>query len=161
MHWKPDNLISTLVERLRSETRTFKFPVGECIIGDVSGIDNLISALVEQWGPETHTFNFSVGKCTITLENVIYIFRLLIEGEVVTEKTYNRPFLLAEECQAVFGWESGDYDHTRAKLNLGGSSNADTPIVQPVQTRHTILESTLEIAYIDKSETSIACLHRQ
>lgn len=44
----------------------------------------LITELVERWSPETNTFHFSTGDATVTLEDVAYIYRLPINGMLVT-----------------------------------------------------------------------------
>jgi hypothetical protein len=44
----------------------------------------LISALVERWRPETHTFHLPWGECTVTLEDVVMILGLRVDGRAVT-----------------------------------------------------------------------------
>ncbi|QHO08201.1 uncharacterized protein DS421_14g470490 [Arachis hypogaea] len=47
----------------------------------------MLSALVERWRPKTHTFVMSVGEVTVTLEDVLHIFGLPIDEEVVSDWT--------------------------------------------------------------------------
>ncbi|CAI0378616.1 unnamed protein product [Linum tenue] len=44
---------------------------------------SLITALVERWQPETSTFHLSFGEVTITLENVVTLSGLAIDGDAV------------------------------------------------------------------------------
>ncbi|KAL8553955.1 hypothetical protein ACS0TY_002276 [Phlomoides rotata] len=44
---------------------------------------HLITALVERWCPETHIFHFLIGEVTITLQDIVIIWGLPIEGEPV------------------------------------------------------------------------------
>jgi len=44
----------------------------------------LISSLLERWRSETHTFHFPHGETTVTLEDVVVLLDLPIDGDVVT-----------------------------------------------------------------------------
>ncbi|CAI0399589.1 unnamed protein product [Linum tenue] len=44
---------------------------------------SLITALVERWGPETSTFHLPCGEITITLEDVVTLSGLAIDGDAV------------------------------------------------------------------------------
>ena len=44
----------------------------------------LIKCLVERWRPETHTFHVLVREMTITLQDVVIILGLCIDGHAVT-----------------------------------------------------------------------------
>ena len=53
----------------------------------------LISSLLERWRSETHTFHFPHGETTVTLEDVVVLLGLPIDGDVVTCPT-NMLFIL-------------------------------------------------------------------
>ncbi|RYR39528.1 hypothetical protein Ahy_A09g045084 [Arachis hypogaea] len=53
-------------------------------VGQIRGHSDLLSALVEKWRPETHSFVLPASEVTVTLENILHIFGLPIDGEVVT-----------------------------------------------------------------------------
>ncbi|CAI0429311.1 unnamed protein product [Linum tenue] len=44
---------------------------------------SLITALVERWRPETSTFHLPFGEVTITLEDVVTLSGLAIDGDAV------------------------------------------------------------------------------
>ncbi|CAI0386563.1 unnamed protein product [Linum tenue] len=44
---------------------------------------SLITALVERWRPETSTFHLPCGEITITLEDVVTLSGLAIDGDAV------------------------------------------------------------------------------
>ena len=62
----------------------------------------LIIALVERWRPETNSFNFPSGKATIMLEDVTYIYGLLIDGPLVARRMFPGK-LVAPVCEEVLG----------------------------------------------------------
>jgi len=47
----------------------------------------LITSLLERWMIETHTFHFPHGETTMTLEDVVVLLGLSIDGDVVTGPT--------------------------------------------------------------------------
>ncbi|XP_015973254.1 serine/threonine-protein phosphatase 7 long form homolog [Arachis duranensis] len=74
-------------------------------VGQIRGHSALLSALVERWRPETHTFVLPVGEVTVTQEDVLHIFGLPIEGEVVTGWTDSSQDFLVNHSMAIFGSE--------------------------------------------------------
>ncbi|XLU65208.1 hypothetical protein S245_024417 [Arachis hypogaea] len=52
-------------------------------VGQIRGHFTLVFVLVERWRPKTHSFVLPAGGITVTLENVLHIFGLSIDGEVV------------------------------------------------------------------------------
>ncbi|KAG5535793.1 hypothetical protein RHGRI_023533 [Rhododendron griersonianum] len=56
----------------------------------------LVSAFVERWHPETNSFHFRFGEMTITLEDVLYLVGLPVEGLAVHAEVHNR-----EDCVAL------------------------------------------------------------
>ena len=53
-------------------------------MGGGSGVSQLVTCLVERWRPETHPFHVPVGEMTITLQDVVIILGLRIDGPAVT-----------------------------------------------------------------------------
>src|SRR5436305_513123 len=53
---------------------------------DITATDinnHLITALVERWRPETHTFHLPCGECIVTLEDVLYLLGLPVNGDAL------------------------------------------------------------------------------
>ena len=48
----------------------------------------LITALIEKWRSETNTFHFPLGAASVTLENIAYLYRLPIDGPIVSGITW-------------------------------------------------------------------------
>ncbi|KAL4370085.1 hypothetical protein AHAS_Ahas06G0030500 [Arachis hypogaea] len=65
----------------------------------------MLAALVERWRPETCTFVMPVDEVTVTLEDVLYIFGLPIDEEVVTSWTDSSHDFLITQSFAIFGSE--------------------------------------------------------
>ncbi|QHO21227.1 Serine/threonine protein phosphatase 7 long form isogeny [Arachis hypogaea] len=80
------------------------------------GHSALLSALVERWQPETHTFHLPVGEVTVTLEDVIHILGLQVNGEPVTGRLDSSYQFLVDNCIACFGRQPGPDDHVLGKL---------------------------------------------
>ncbi|KAG5565581.1 hypothetical protein RHGRI_001482 [Rhododendron griersonianum] len=56
----------------------------------------LMSAFVERWHPETNSFHFGFGEMTITLEDVLYLVGLPVEGLAVHAEVHSW-----EDCVAL------------------------------------------------------------
>ncbi|XP_020999655.1 serine/threonine-protein phosphatase 7 long form homolog [Arachis duranensis] len=87
-------------------------------IGEMRGHSALLSALVERWRPKTHTFHLPVGEVTVTLEDVIHILGLQVNGEPVTGRSDSSYQFLVDNCLACFGRQPGPDDHVLGKVNL-------------------------------------------
>ncbi|QHO20187.1 uncharacterized protein DS421_11g335700 [Arachis hypogaea] len=87
-------------------------------IGEMRGHSVLLSALVERWRPETHTFHLPVGEVMVTLEDVIHILGLQVNGEPVTVRSDSSYQFLVDNCVACFGRQPGPDDHVLGKVNL-------------------------------------------
>ncbi|RYQ94830.1 hypothetical protein Ahy_B08g089778 [Arachis hypogaea] len=77
-----------------------------------------MSTLVERWRPETHAFHLPVSKVTITLDDVLHIFGLPINRDLVTDKSDNSHSFLVENCMAILDRQPRPHDHTLGKVNL-------------------------------------------
>ncbi|QHO01909.1 uncharacterized protein DS421_13g419240 [Arachis hypogaea] len=87
-------------------------------IGEMRGHSALLSALVERWRPETHTSHLPVGEVTVTLEDVIHILGLQVNGEPVKGRLDSSYQFLVDNCVACFGRQLGPNDHVLGKVNL-------------------------------------------
>lgn len=62
----------------------------------------LITGLEERWRPKTNTIHFPTGEVTMTLEDVVYIYGLPINGPVVTNRTFPNGNVV-EVCEELLG----------------------------------------------------------
>ncbi|KAL4393346.1 hypothetical protein AHAS_Ahas02G0042800 [Arachis hypogaea] len=65
----------------------------------------MLSALVKRWRPETHTFVMPVGEVKVAQEDMLHIFGLSINREVVTGWTDSSHDFLVTQSLAIFGSE--------------------------------------------------------
>ncbi|XP_072076751.1 protein MAIN-LIKE 2-like [Arachis hypogaea] len=77
----------------------------------------MLAALVEWWRLETHTFVMPVGEVIVTLENVLHIFGLPIDGEVVTGWT-DSSHDLVNQSLAIFSIEPQVNSSSKSYINL-------------------------------------------
>ncbi|KAL4386747.1 hypothetical protein GQ457_09G012220 [Hibiscus cannabinus] len=47
----------------------------------------LITTLIERWRPETHTFHMPCRECVVTLQDVVYLIEMPINGKPLVEST--------------------------------------------------------------------------
>ncbi|KAL3619208.1 hypothetical protein CASFOL_036778 [Castilleja foliolosa] len=74
---------------------------------------NLIAAFVERWHPETNTFHLPFGEMTITLDDVLCLTGLPIEGRSVRTMRKERRDVIAQ-LRALFGVSEAEIADTRA-----------------------------------------------
>ncbi|KAL4286925.1 hypothetical protein AHAS_Ahas19G0134900 [Arachis hypogaea] len=65
----------------------------------------MLAALVEKWRLEIYTFVKLVGEVAMTLEDVLHLFSLLIDREVVTGWTDSSHDFLVAQSLMIFGSE--------------------------------------------------------
>ncbi|RYR26690.1 hypothetical protein Ahy_B02g060982 [Arachis hypogaea] len=78
----------------------------------------MLSALVKRWRWETHTFVLPLGEVTVTFEDVLHIFVLPIDGEVVTGWTDSSHDFLVTQSLAIFGSEPVVSSSSKSCINL-------------------------------------------
>ncbi|RYR75598.1 hypothetical protein Ahy_A01g000157 [Arachis hypogaea] len=74
-------------------------------VGVIRGNFAMLSALVERWQPEINTFVMLVCEVTVTLEEVLHIYGLPIDREVVIGWTDSSHDFLVTQSLAIFGSE--------------------------------------------------------
>ncbi|QHO42986.1 uncharacterized protein DS421_5g158930 [Arachis hypogaea] len=130
-------------------------------IGEMRGHSALLSALVERWRPETHTFHLPVGEVTVTLEDVIHILGLQVNGEPVTGRSDSSYQFLVDNCIACFGRQPGPDDHVLGKVNLAWVRRCRD--IEPCDTQESIEQYVRAhifcvlgtVVFPDKSTTSL------
>ncbi|KAG5521642.1 hypothetical protein RHGRI_034014 [Rhododendron griersonianum] len=70
----------------------------------------LVSAFVERWHPETNSFHFGFGEKTITLEDVLYLVGLPVEGLAVHVEVHSMEdcVVLVHRCLGVTVAQASD-----------------------------------------------------
>ena len=61
---------------------------GATRLGFISLDWHLISTFVERWRPKTHTFHLPQGECIITLQDIVILVGLLVDGDDVIGHTH-------------------------------------------------------------------------
>ena len=80
----------------------------------------LITTLVERWKQETHIFHLTIGEATITLQDVVVILGLPIDGHLVTGHGH-----LVFELLRVF--PENPRDPTKTNIITGSSLKLTLP----------------------------------
>lgn len=88
----------------------------------------LITVLVDMWRPETNTFHFPSDEATITLEDVVYIHGLPIDGLAIIGRTYTH-YEIDDLCQELLGVvpQKGE-DYNGVYLNFPGWNMSSVPL---------------------------------
>ena len=61
---------------------------GVAQLGFISLDWHLITAFVERWRAKTHTFHLHRGECTITLQDIVVLVGLPIDGDAIIGHTH-------------------------------------------------------------------------
>ncbi|XP_057756480.1 protein MAIN-LIKE 2-like [Arachis stenosperma] len=97
----------------------------------------MLAALVERWWLETHMFVMPVSKVTVTLEDVLHIFGLPIDEEVVTSWTNSSHDFLVTQSLVIFDSEPQVSSSSKSYINLSWISHIrDT---QPLNTWESVM----------------------
>ncbi|XP_016196243.1 serine/threonine-protein phosphatase 7 long form homolog [Arachis ipaensis] len=88
-------------------------------IGVIRGFHHMLAALIERWRPETYSFVLPVGEVTVTLEYVVHIFGLPIDGEPVSGWTDSSSDFLQSHSIAIFGREPSVNHSSKSYIKLG------------------------------------------
>lgn len=84
----------------------------------------LINALVERWRPETNTFHFMGGKKIVTLEDVPYLYGLLIDRKAMIGLVSSNRVKLEDTNRRMLNYEKWPSQYLRP-LNTSGSISLD------------------------------------
>ncbi|KAL4294127.1 hypothetical protein AHAS_Ahas18G0197000 [Arachis hypogaea] len=106
-------------------------------VGEIRGHSAMLTALVERWQPETHTFVMLVGEVTVTLEDVLHLFGLPIDGEVVTGWTDSSHNFLVTQSLAIFGSEPQVSSSSKSYISLSWVRHIRD--IQPLDTWESIM----------------------
>ena len=92
---------------------------------------DLLTAVVERWRRETHTFHFPTGEMTITLEDVLCLWGLPIDGLAVTGDVDDTWDSIVEEMFGRLEWASfrrppGQFHMSRTWLREPWSGGEET-----------------------------------
>ena len=88
---------------------------GVARLGFISLDWDLITAFVERWRPETHTFHLPQGECTITLQDIVVLVGLPIDGDAIIGHTHMD---WRRICHDLLGGTPGDRDIDGQRLHL-------------------------------------------
>ena len=75
----------------------------------------MITTFVERWRPETHSFHLPQGECTITLQDIVVLIGLPVDGDVVIDHTHTDWRRLCHDFLRVI---LGDRDIDGQRLHL-------------------------------------------
>ncbi|XLT40122.1 hypothetical protein HN873_071414 [Arachis hypogaea] len=101
-------------------------------VGQIRRHSALLSAIVKMWRPEIHSFVMPAGEVTVTLEDVLHIFGLLIDGEVVTSWTDRNQNFLVNQSMAIFDSEPVVSSSYKSYIKLAW----DFPYLRHITSRH-------------------------
>ncbi|KAL3506966.1 hypothetical protein ACH5RR_032348 [Cinchona calisaya] len=140
---------------------------GVYCIGQLPLDHSLITALVERWREETHTFHFPVGECTITLQDVVILLGLPIDGDPITSPESSKKM---QEWQALcrellgFAPPAKDFNGNRLRLRCLNEKfkslplDADDTIIL-CHTRAHILRMIGGLLFPDKSQSKVKLMY--
>ncbi|KAL4381882.1 hypothetical protein AHAS_Ahas04G0177900 [Arachis hypogaea] len=102
------------IDQALQTTRFYQLSKVEVIRGHFA----LLYALVERWRPETHMFVMPVGEVIVTMEDVLHIFGLPIDKEVVSDWIDSSHDFLVTQSFAIFGSEPQANSSSKSYINL-------------------------------------------